>query len=78
MQKLGRPQFYPDRKISGKSEQLIGFIQKVLKAVGNNTERSQGLLVFVDDHIKLVIAIYDPLNGNLKRLKVPIDDPHFI
>ena len=73
---MGHPQFYPDTKITGESEQLICFIQKVPKAVWNNIERSQGLYVFVDDHIKLVIMIYDPLNGTMERL-TPIDDPNF-
>ena len=73
---MGHPHFYPDTKITGESEQLICFIQNVPKVVWNNIERSQGLFVVVDDHIKLVIMIYDPLNGTLERL-TPIDDPNF-
>ena len=57
---LNSARFYPDRNISGKSEQLICLLHKDPKVVGD----------------KLVITIYDPLNGTLKRL-TPIDDPHF-
>ena len=57
---LNSARFYPDRNISGKSEQLICLLHKDPKAVGD----------------KLVITIYDPLNGTLKRLP-PIDDPLF-
>ena len=66
---VNRPQFYGDRKISGKSEQLICFIQRVPKAVANNSQRFQGPFVFA-------ISIYDPVNGTWRKLP-PIDDPHF-
>ena len=57
---VNSPRFYPDRNISRKSQQLICLLHKDPKAVGD----------------KLVITIYDPLNGTLKRLP-PIDDPLF-
>ena len=55
---VNSPRFYQDKNISGKrAEQLICLIQKDPKAVGNNSERSQGFFVFVDHHIKLVTRI---------------------
>ena len=57
---VNSPRFYPDRNISRKSQQFICFLHKDPKVVGD----------------KLVITIYDPLNGTLKRIP-PIDDPLF-
>ena len=54
---VNSPRFYQDKNISGKREQLICLIQKDPKAVGNNSERSQGFFVFVDCHIKFVITM---------------------
>ena len=57
---VNSPQFYMDINICRNREQLICLLHKYPKTIGD----------------KLVIRVYDPFNGTLRRL-TPIDDPCF-
>jgi hypothetical protein len=57
------PKFYSDRKISGKTEQLLCLIHR--DPVKGTWERKN-----------FVITIYDPVKGTYQRLP-PINDLHF-